>query len=503
MAADDQRQHDLAETARLPATGGTPANGGDVKRGDAKPRENLPKAARDTGELGLAPEASESGVRRATSGETGPTVPNGGSTGPALRTSEEVLQEVAKSASNVDSIIGRLVIDQGFATPEELQRCLDLSRAIEANSRSIADLLVDNEYITRRQMERLREQAAAEKSGKSIPGYKIISELGKGAMAKVFKAKQISLDRMVAIKVLPKRFNTNKQFIERFYAEGRAAAALNHPNIVQAYDVGKSGDIYFFVMEYVDGATVFDEIAKRKRVAEDESLDIAIQVAEALEHAHDRGLIHRDVKPKNIMFTKGGVVKLADMGLARAISDKEAAEAEQGKAFGTPYYISPEQIRGEKEIGPPADIYSLGATLYHMVTGQVPFDGKDPTAVMRKHLKGELVAPDHVYQKLSAGISEVIEMMMAKDPKARYQTCRDLLIDLRAVRAKQNPPLAHKDFGLQDTAKLLQEEKKAASTAPVVSPVAAGMLSVRPWLYWTFVGLASLNILWIIFAIVK
>lgn len=487
MAADDQRQRDLTETARLPVSGGA---GGAAPTPRPQPQ----------GELGLVPD--ESTARKSVSGDTGPVVPaSGGSTGPALRTSEEVLQEVAKSASNVDSIIGRLVIDQGFATPEELQRCLDLSRAIEANNRSIAELLVDNEYITRRQMERLREQAAAEKSGKSIPGYKIISELGKGAMAKVFKAKQISLDRMVAIKVLPKRFNTNKQFIERFYAEGRAAAALNHPNIVQAYDVGKSGDIYYFVMEYVDGATVYDEIAKRKRVPEEEALDIVIQVAEALEHAHERGLIHRDVKPKNIMFTKGGVVKLADMGLARAMSDKEAAEAEQGKAFGTPYYISPEQIRGEKEIGPPADIYSLGATLYHMVTGQVPFDGKDPTAVMRKHLKGELVAPDHVYQKLSAGISEVIEMMMAKDPKARYQRCKDLLIDLRAVRTKQNPPQAHKDFGAQDTAKLLQEAQKASAAAtivPAAAPTQAGRLSVRPWLYWTFVGLASLNIIWLV-----
>jgi serine/threonine-protein kinase len=507
MAADEQRRPDLAETARLPAqpgvapTGGTPGgvrpaaspafNQGDVLR-------VVPDGAEPSRTTGQSASRQPSSA-----GESGPSV-SGGSTGPALRTSEEVLQEVAKSASNVDSIIGRLVIDQGFATPEELQRCLDLARAMEANQRSIADLLVDNEYITRRQMERLREQAAAEKSGKSIPGYKIISELGKGAMAKVFKAKQISLDRMVAIKVLPKRFNTNKQFIERFYAEGRAAAALNHPNIVQAYDVGKSGDIYYFVMEYVDGATVYDEIAKRKRVPEDEALDIVVQVGEALQHAHERGLIHRDVKPKNIMFTKGGVVKLADMGLARAISDKEAAEAEQGKAFGTPYYISPEQIRGEKEIGPPADIYSLGATLYHMVTGQVPFDGKDPTAVMRKHLKGELVAPDHVYQKLSAGISEVIEMMMAKDPKARYQSCKDLLIDLRAVRSKQHPPLAHKDFGALDSAKLLQEEAKAATAPTPATPATqAGKLSIRPWLFWTLVGLALLNIPVGLFALLR
>jgi serine/threonine-protein kinase len=421
-----------------------------------------------------------------------------GSTGPTIPTTEEVLQEIAKASSNVDSIVGRLVIDQGFATVEEVQQCLAMSRQLEQdqNQKSLVELLVDNEYITRRQMERLREAAIAERSGQKIPGFKIIKKLGAGAMASVFLAKQISLDRMVAIKVLPRKFTGNKQFIERFYAEGRAAAQLNHPNIVQAYDVGKAGDYYFFVMEFVDGTTVYDEIVKKKRIPEEESLDIAIQVTEALDHAHQKGLIHRDVKPKNVMITRG-VVKLADMGLARAISDKEAAEAEQGKAFGTPYYISPEQIRGEMNIGPPADIYSLGATLYHMVTGQVPFDGKNPSSVMHKHLKAELVPPDHVYPKLSAGLSEVVEMMMSKDPKARYQSCKDLLADLRAVRAKQAPPLAHKDFGQLDLAAVAKAEATAAA-APVQADAIKGTPVVRPWLFWTMIVSLVLNVILVV-----
>lgn len=294
-----------------------------------------------------------------------------GSTGPAVPGAEEIIQEVAKGGTNIDTIVGRLVIDQGFATPDEVQHCLSIARqmAEDANQRSLADLLIENDYVTRRQMTRLREIAQAERSGQKIPGYKVLGKLGAGAMATVFKAKQLSLDRVVAIKVLPRKFTANPQFIERFYAEGRAAAQLNHPNIVQAYDVGKAGDYHYFVMEFVDGTTVYDEIVKNKRFAEKDAIDIVIQMAEALQHAHNKGLIHRDVKPKNIMLTKNGVAKLADMGLARAISDREAAEAEQGKAFGTPYYISPEQIRGELNIGPQADIYSLGATLYHMVTG--------------------------------------------------------------------------------------------------------------------------------------
>ncbi len=387
---------------------------------------------------------------------------------------EQSIMAVTKDGTNIDTLIGRLVIDQGLATPEEVKHCLTLTRTEEGEvkdseklSSSLAQVLVNKEYVTKRQIARLREAIEAERSGSSISGYKILGKLGAGAMATVYKAKQISLDRIVAIKKLPKKFSSNPQFIERFFAEGRAAAQLNHPNIVQAFDVGNEGDLYYFVMEYVEGRSVHDDIVTHKRYKESEAVDIAIQVAEALEHAHNRGLIHRDVKPKNIMITKEGVVKLADMGLARAMSDVEAAEAEAGRAFGTPYYISPEQIRGEKDIGPPADIYSLGVTLYHMVTGSVPFEGKNPSSVMHKHLKSELVPPDHVNPKLSAGISEVIEMMMAKRVSDRYQNCADLLIDLRAIKRGETPPLAHKDvFQADDLAQIAAEAQAAPSEIP-------------------------------------
>jgi tRNA A-37 threonylcarbamoyl transferase component Bud32 len=400
----------------------------------------------------------------------------------------------SKGGTNVDTMIGKIVVDQGLATPEEVQQCIEMARSLaqESNQRTLGQLLVANEYITRRQYERLRERFEAERSGQQIPGYKILGKLGAGAMATVFKAKQLSLNREVAIKVLPRKFSSNTQFIERFYAEGRAAAQLNHPNIVQAYDVGQAGDFHFFVMEFVDGRTVYDDIVKHKRFGEQEAIDILMQIAEALLHAHQKGLIHRDVKPKNIMMTKEGVAKLADMGLARAISDKEAAEAEQGKAFGTPYYISPEQIRGEINIGPPADIYSLGATLYHMVTGNVPFDGKNPSAVMHKHLKTPIVPPDHVNPRLSAGISEIIEMMMAKDPKDRYQNCKDLLSDLKAVREGKQPPIAHKDFGGADLAAIAQAEAAAPAALQVDQSRPKQQVSMP--LFMTMVVVAGLSL---------
>lgn len=415
---------------------------------------------------------------------------------------EEALLEAAKNSTNLDTLVARLVVDNGLALEEEVQQCLAKLKQLRdaqaataeasggPNQASLMQVLVDNDYITRRQVLRLKQIAEAERQGHKIPGYKFLGKLGAGAMATVHKAKQMSLDRLVAIKILPKKFTTNPQFIERFYAEGRAAAQLNHPNIVQAFDVGKAGEYHYFVMEFVDGRTVYDDIVKHKRYTEKDAIDIAIQTTEALLHAHERGLIHRDVKPKNVMITKEGVAKLADMGLARAVSDKEAAEAEAGKAFGTPYYISPEQIRGEVKIGPPADIYSLGATLYHMVTGNVPFDGSNPSAVMHKHLKSELVPPDHVNPKLSAGIAEVIEMMMAKDPKKRYQNCKDLLVDLRALRKGESPPIAHKDTPpAVDVASIMKAEASAhteIATAPE-NPLAAGTMLRQPLV----IGLAA------------
>ncbi|MBU6414053.1 MAG: serine/threonine protein kinase [Planctomycetes bacterium] len=419
-----------------------------------------------------------------------------------ISATEEVLQEIAKSGTNVDSLVGRLVVDNGLATQDEVKVALEMLKSAqnapttpeERNQRSLLQVLVDQEFVTKRQIARLRPIIEAEKSGQKIPGYKIIKKLGAGAMASVMLGRQLSLDRLVAIKLLPKKFTGNPQFIERFYAEGRAAAQLNHPNIVQAYDVGKAGDYHYFVMEYVEGRTAYDDIARLKRYTEKDAIEIILQISEALLHAHEKGLIHRDVKPKNIMITKEGVAKLADMGLARAISDKEAAEAEAGKAFGTPYYISPEQIRGEKNITPAADIYSLGATLYHMLTGQVPFEGKNPSEVMHKHLKAELPQPDHINAKLSAGISEIVEMMMAKDPGQRYRNCRDLIVDLKAVKMGQHPPLAHKDFRGADLASLANAEQSAVAVIPAAPEVEFGSPMVRPWLFWTLVAVLVVSV---------
>lgn len=401
------------------------------------------------------------------------------------------------STGGFETMLGKIVVESGLVTSDEIELCNSLlhessAESAEGQARTLADLLIENNFLTQRQLERVRADFEAKKSSQRIPGYKIIRKLGAGAMATVFLAKQISLDRMVAIKVLPKKFSDNKKFIERFYKEGRAAAQLNHPNIVQAYDVGQAGEHHYFVMEYVDGETVYDRVVAHKRMDEKEAVSIIKQVAQALKHAHEKGFIHRDIKPKNIMLSSSGLVKLADLGLARAMSDVQAAKAEAGRAYGTPYYISPEQIRGEVKIGPAADIYGLGATFYHMVTGRVPYEGRNPSSVMHKHLKAELVPPDHINPKLSAGCAQVIEMMMAKDPKSRYQNAADLLTDLELVAKGQPPHFAHR--GLNVSAIPSLKSSAPAAPAPVKQMAAAPKLSQNP-VFVTVVIIAVISVL--------
>jgi eukaryotic-like serine/threonine-protein kinase len=352
-------------------------------------------------------------------------------------------QNKRSSESLTDSEISRWVVEKGFATPEEVQQCLEARRqGSDFNQRSLAEVLVANGIVTAGQISRLKRTIDDSRPRQQIPGYELLAKLGMGAMATVFKARQLSLDRMVAIKVLSTRLSESPDYVARFNEEGKAAAKLNHPNIVQAIDVGEAGGYHYFVMEYVEGHTVYDELAEGKVFPEAEALDVIIQIAEALKHAHARGFIHRDVKPKNIMLTPNRVAKLADMGLAREANDVETALREKGRAFGTPYYISPEQIRGKVDVDFRADIYSLGATFYHMVVGRVPFEGETPAAVMHKHLKEPLVPPDHLNKNLSAGVGEAIEVMMAKNPSHRYASTEDLLVDLYAIRHGEPPPQA-------------------------------------------------------------
>ncbi len=406
-----------------------------------------------------------------------------------------------------DSQIARLVVERKLCTTNEVELVRAEQKSLTDKGRpiSLGDLLIQHGYVTHSQVKRLQmamDEDSMYRPAQQIPGFQVLSKLGQGAMAVVFKAKQLSLDRIVAIKVLPKRLSENPEFVERFYREGRAAARLNHANIVQAFDVGESGGYHYFVMEFIDGKTVYDLIVDSKPMAEKDAIRVIIQCARALHHAHEQGLIHRDVKPKNLMLTKAGDVKLADMGLAREVGDFVTATAEAGRAYGTPYYISPEQIRGEITIDARADIYGLGATFYHMVTGRVPFDGTTPSAVMHKHLKEPLIPPDHINKLLSAGVGEIIEVMMAKSPDDRYPSTSELIADLEAVLAGEPPFQARKKYDNQLLSDLASSGKVIQENAMVAPPsTAAPRISVQ----WVLVLglLLAISVLFNIFFVVR
>jgi eukaryotic-like serine/threonine-protein kinase len=389
-----------------------------------------------------------------------------------------------KTFGGSDTYLGRAVVDGKLATPEEVQACLAKVEQLHKAGKEVrlADVLLKAGFVTASQLKRVAHPADDSMAPAmiQIPGFQLLRKVGAGAMASVYMAKQISLDRIVAIKILPKRLSDDPEFVARFYKEGRAAAKLNHNNIVQAIDVGEYAGHHYFVMEYVDGKTVYDELAKKRVYAEPEALEIIVQIAKALEHAHARGFLHRDVKPKNIMITKDGTAKLADMGLARQASDAEAATAEKGRAFGTPYYISPEQIRGAVDVDFRVDIYSLGATFYHMVTGRVPFEGNTPAEIMHKHLREPLVPPDHLNPSLSTGLAEVVERAMAKDRDRRYRSTTDLLLDLQAVRHGEAPPQAHMDYGDDLLKNLADGAGQTMNQAGGVNPAQDLPVSGRP-----------------------
>ncbi len=340
------------------------------------------------------------------------------------------------------------ILRRGLATPAELEACKTHRKELAAKSgdgaKSLLDIMVDAKVLTRSQMTRLKQESGESSKRFQIPGYQMIDKLGKGSMGVVFKAKQVSVDRIVAIKILLDPLAQNKEFIKRFEREAMIAAKLSHNNVVNAIDAGQIDGHYYFVMEYIEGPTIKDFLDKHKVFDEKEAIRITLAIAEALKHAAQKGLIHRDIKPENVILTKEGSVKLADLGLARLTGDEKWGLSEAGMAIGTPYYISPEQVRGETNIDIRADIYSLGATLYHMVTGKVPYGGETPNDVMRKHVdvKVQIVPPDHLNSQLSGGMGMIVETMMAKNREHRYQTPDDLILDLKCLQRGESPMIA-------------------------------------------------------------
>lgn len=265
--------------------------------------------------------------------------------------------------------------------------------------------------------------------------YEIIEKIGNGGMAMVFKAKDQILNRFVAIKILRDEFTTDEEFIKRFSIEAQSAASITHPNIVSVYDVGNEGNLYFIVMELIKGKTLKEIIIEEGGALPWKwSTNIAIQIASALETAHKNNIVHRDIKPHNIIITEDGIAKVTDFGIAKAVSNSTITAF--GSTIGSVHYFSPEHAKGGYTDSK-SDLYSLGVVMYEMLTGKVPFDADTPVSVALKHMQEEPVAPIDINEKIPSSLNDIILKAMRKDTTLRYQSATEMLRDLN--RALKDP----------------------------------------------------------------
>ena len=287
--------------------------------------------------------------------------------------------------------------------------------------------------------------------------YEILGKIGTGGMADVYKAKDHKLNRFVAVKVLKPEFREDTTFIRKFKSEAQAAAVLTHPNIVNVFDVGDDNGVYYIVMELIEGITLKEYISKKGKLSVKEATSIAIQVSMGLEAAHSHGIVHRDVKPQNIIISMDGKVKVTDFGIARAASSNTISS----NVMGSVHYSSPEQVRGgysdEK-----SDIYSLGITMFEMLTGRVPFNGETTVAIAIKHIQEEMPSPKEFVPEIPSSVASIVLKCCQKSPDRRYQNMAELIADLK--QSLINPEedfVVNKDPDMEGGTRMISDEDMA------------------------------------------
>jgi serine/threonine-protein kinase len=323
-----------------------------------------------------------------------------------------------------------------------------------------------------------------------IPGFEVLGKIGEGATATVWKARQLSLDRLVAIKLLRSEFAANPEEIELFAAEARRAAGLKHPNIVQIYDASELHGLPYFVMECVEGSSISESLRHGEPMAADHCMTIVRGVAQALQHGWQQTrIIHRDVNPANILLDRDGTVKLSDLGLAMQVQP-----GSQGSDLieGTPGYMSPEQIEGKSDLGPGSDMYSLGATLYHMSTGSPPFSGAAYDDVMRSQLVDRIPNPRDLNARLPIGVMQLTTRLMMRSPENRYADWSRALRDIQTV-SKRRPLIASVPDDASSSIRPATRPEQATRGMPLGSRTAAPViwalvLAWWAWLTWALVG---------------
>jgi serine/threonine-protein kinase len=327
----------------------------------------------------------------------------------------------------------------------------------------------------------------ADLTGRTLGDYRVLRRLGQGGMGQVYLAEQVSLRRRVALKILKAELAANPLSLQRFKAEAEAVARAAHANIVGVFGIDSADGYHYMALEYVEGRNLRDHLARRGPPEVPLALSIMRQVAAALRSAAEAGIIHRDVKPENILLTRKGEVKVADFGLSRVLAAEQPALnlTQSGVTMGTPLYMSPEQVEG-KPLDPRTDVYSFGVTCYHMLAGQPPFRGQNAFEVALQHVRAEPEPLGRLRPDLPAELCAVVHKMMAKDPAARYQGCGELLQDLARLREALNGA-PRTDLSLSGPVPLPAEAAESAAATGHVPATPAGPPAPRgrrwvPWL---------------------
>lgn len=334
-----------------------------------------------------------------------------------------------------------IVLERKIVAPEKLEECLQELENYEKAGipKPLSGVLLDKELISQDQVSGIYK--LLNKGDRHfVRGYTILETLGQGGLGVVYKARRDNTGMLVALKIMYPNFASNKEFVRRFMKEAKFSCQLNHIHVVKGIDFGDSNDVFYFAMEYVEGFTLKQYIKNLGRITEQEAIKIILQATKGLKHIENQNLIHRDIKPDNIMLTQEDqTVKLCDLGLAKCMEDALELTA-PGVVMGTPHYMSPEQGIAGGVIDIRSDIYSLGITLFHMVSGEVPYQGNTAVSILNQHVSADLPSPKDINTDLSDSICSIICKMMAKKQEDRYQCCQDLIVDLNRYLNSQ-PPL--------------------------------------------------------------
>jgi eukaryotic-like serine/threonine-protein kinase len=396
------------------------------------------------------------------------------------------------SASSEHLLFGKILIERTLVTPGQLEQCLRLQAAeidVGRPRRSLGDLMIELGFITKAQLDLALAEQRRRLKDLVVGPYHIIDKLGSGGMGAVYRAQVPDTGVEVALKLLPKKWSNDPNFLSRFHREAKLGMDLNHPHLVRTIDFGESKGTYYIAMEVVEGGTLDHHLHVSGAIPERTALKIARDLLGAMQYAHEKGLIHRDIKPSNILFDREGKSKLSDFGLVKAV-DPDPEFMTQGTTVGTPHYMAPEQARGEP-LDIRADLYAMGATLYHALTGQTPFSGSS-AAVMHSHLKRELPPPETLNPNLSPGCVAIIKRLMAKDRKDRYPTPAAAAEDvLRLLRGEQPQAVG---MVTDVTHAPAMQRRSSSSTLPSSQPVetsdGTARVSRRPPL-WMIILLVS------------